>query len=125
MWWRRRSWWWSTPTASASRSCTSCAAGYVPHCGLLLLVYHLPRAAISCSAASVQCVHAKPALCVMEVVSSQVGRGARASSCYLVTGERGALDRLAIMERSQDGFIIAQADLDHRCGLLQGMFLAD
>lgn len=45
----------------------------------------------------------------------QVGRGARASSCYLVTGERGALDRLAIMERSQDGFIIAQADLDHRC----------
>jgi superfamily II DNA/RNA helicase len=26
-WWRRRSWWWSTPTASAWRSCTSCAAG--------------------------------------------------------------------------------------------------
>jgi RecG-like helicase len=31
------------------------------------------------------------------------------------------LDRLAIMERSQDGFIIAQADLDHRRGSLLGM----
>ena len=51
----------------------------------------------------------------------QVGRGARASSCYLVTGERGALDRLAIMERSQDGFIIAQADLDHRCSACTGL----
>lgn len=53
-------------------------------------------------------------LAQLHQLRGRVGRGARASACYLVTAERCALDRLSIMERSQDGFVIAQADLDHR-----------
>ena len=54
-------------------------------------------------------------LAQLHQLRGRVGRGARASHCYLITPERRALLRLRIMERSQDGFEIAQADLEHRC----------
>ena len=45
----------------------------------------------------------------------RVGRGKDQSSCYLLMGERGAgkdaFRRLAIMEKSNDGFLIAEEDL--------------
>lgn len=53
-------------------------------------------------------------LAQLHQLRGRVGRGARASHCYLVTSESWALLRLRIMERSQDGFEIAQADLEHR-----------
>jgi len=53
-------------------------------------------------------------LAQLHQLRGRVGRGARASSCFLVTVDQTALERLSIMERSQDGFVIAQADLDHR-----------
>ena len=47
----------------------------------------------------------------------RVGRGTRPSTCFLLTNAGpAALDRLGIMERSQDGFQIAEVDLEHRCG---------
>lgn len=55
-------------------------------------------------------------LAALHQLRGRVGRGRRASRCYLVTGHQQALFRLRIMELSQDGFEIAQADLEHRCG---------
>ena len=43
----------------------------------------------------------------------RVGRGAFASSCYLLTGTQ-MNDRLEVLETNQDGFQIAEADLDLR-----------
>ena len=46
----------------------------------------------------------------------RVGRGADASTCLLIPDDiskRGA-DRLAVMEETNDGFVIAQADLEMR-----------
>jgi ATP-dependent DNA helicase RecG len=53
----------------------------------------------------------------------RVGRGAARSYCYLMAGyarSREASDRLAVMERSSDGFVIAEKDLELRG---QGEFL--
>ncbi|XXF81039.1 ATP-dependent DNA helicase RecG [Myxococcaceae bacterium GXIMD 01537] len=47
----------------------------------------------------------------------RVGRGAAQSHCFLVAGPARSLEsseRLAVMERSTDGFVIAQKDLDIR-----------
>ncbi len=45
----------------------------------------------------------------------RVGRGTQASTCFLVTRAGPlALNRLSIMERSHDGFEIAEVDLEHR-----------
>ena len=57
-------------------------------------------------------------LAALHQLRGRVGRGARASRCYLVTTQPYALKRLKIMELSQDGFHIAQADLMHRCGCI-------
>ena len=53
-------------------------------------------------------------LAALHQLRGRVGRGDRKSHCYLMTPVRRALQRLRIMERSQDGFLIAQADLEHR-----------
>ena len=53
-------------------------------------------------------------LAALHQLRGRVGRGSRKSHCYLMTPVRRALQRLRIMERSQDGFLIAQADLEHR-----------
>ena len=46
----------------------------------------------------------------------RVGRGTRSSTCFLVTRSGPqAMERLSIMERSHDGFEIAEVDLEHRC----------
>ena len=55
-------------------------------------------------------------LAALHQLRGRVGRGGRKSHCYLITPEQRALQRLRIMERSQDGFLIAQADLEHRRG---------
>ena len=47
----------------------------------------------------------------------RVGRGQHASHCYLFTHENrrgGSLQRLEVLERTQDGFKIAEADLEIR-----------
>ena len=47
----------------------------------------------------------------------RVGRGQRPASCYLVAhslGTREARDRLGVMEKTNDGFVIAEADLTIR-----------
>jgi ATP-dependent DNA helicase RecG len=47
----------------------------------------------------------------------RVGRGAAKSFCYLVASyakSKEASDRLAVMEQSNDGFVIAERDLDLR-----------
>lgn len=44
----------------------------------------------------------------------RVGRGSRASSCFLLASTEAALERLRIMEESSSGFEIAEADLRHR-----------
>jgi len=47
----------------------------------------------------------------------RVGRGAARSHCYLIAGyarSREASDRLSVMERSSDGFVIAEKDLELR-----------
>lgn len=54
-------------------------------------------------------------LAALHQLRGRVGRGRRASRCYMVTAHPQALFRLKIMEVSQDGFEIAQADLHHRC----------
>ena len=54
-------------------------------------------------------------LAQLHQLRGRVGRGARPSTCFLVTsGGQAALQRLRIMEESQDGFRIAQADLENR-----------
>ncbi len=46
----------------------------------------------------------------------RVGRGSRPSKCFLLYSEddSAAQDRLALLEREQNGFKIAEADLEHR-----------
>ena len=46
----------------------------------------------------------------------RVGRGARPSRCFLLYSEddSAAQERLALLEREQNGFKIAEADLEHR-----------
>jgi ATP-dependent DNA helicase RecG len=47
----------------------------------------------------------------------RVGRGAPASHCFLVAGyakSQEASDRLSVMEKSNDGFVIAEKDLELR-----------
>lgn len=46
----------------------------------------------------------------------RVGRGTRPSKCYLLYPEddSAAEDRLALLKREQDGFRIAEADLELR-----------
>jgi ATP-dependent DNA helicase RecG len=47
----------------------------------------------------------------------RVGRGAAASHCFLMAGyarSKEASDRLGVMERSSDGFVIAEKDLELR-----------
>ena len=46
----------------------------------------------------------------------RVGRGEHASHCYLLADDPSeeAVERLSIMERTADGFVLAQADLEQR-----------
>lgn len=46
----------------------------------------------------------------------RVGRGAAASVCVLLAGDPspGAVERLAVLERTSDGFAVAEADLQQR-----------
>ena len=57
-------------------------------------------------------------LAALHQLRGRVGRGTRASACYLVSSSE-ASERLAILEHSHNGFRIAEADLIHRwyfCG---------
>ena len=51
-------------------------------------------------------------LAALHQLRGRVGRGTRASSCFLICAERS--ERLAILEQSHNGFRIAEADLIHR-----------
>lgn len=53
-------------------------------------------------------------LAQLHQLRGRVGRGSRPSSCYLVTNTDSAVCRLKVMEKSQDGFVVAQADLGFR-----------
>lgn len=53
-------------------------------------------------------------LAQLHQLRGRVGRGSRPSSCYLVTDSEIAMERMKIMEESQDGFRIAEADLNYR-----------
>lgn len=66
--------------------------------------------------ASVMLVHhaERFGLAQLHQLRGRVGRGGRASRCYLETSSQSAHDRLQVMEQSQDGFLIAEADLDYR-----------
>jgi ATP-dependent DNA helicase RecG len=52
-------------------------------------------------------------LAQLHQLRGRVGRGALASSCYLM-GKRSAAERLSLLERTNDGFEIAEADLTQR-----------
>ncbi len=49
----------------------------------------------------------------------RVGRGARESRCFLMApaGDADVVERLGVMERSQNGLHIAEADLRMRCAV--------
>ena len=53
-------------------------------------------------------------LAQLHQLRGRVGRGSRASSCILVTGPDGSADRLRILEETNDGFLVAEADLANR-----------
>jgi ATP-dependent DNA helicase RecG len=53
-------------------------------------------------------------LAQLHQLRGRVGRGARQSSCILVTSGDGAADRLRILEETNNGFIVAEADLENR-----------
>ncbi|DBB02038.1 TPA: hypothetical protein ACH3X1_000615 [Trebouxia sp. C0004] len=53
-------------------------------------------------------------LAQLHQLRGRVGRGKRASTCYLMTPHRTALTRLQVLTRSQNGFTIAEADLQER-----------
>lgn len=53
-------------------------------------------------------------LAQLHQLRGRVGRGSRASSCILVTGPDGSADRLRILEETNDGFLVAEADLENR-----------
>lgn len=53
-------------------------------------------------------------LAQLHQLRGRVGRGLRASKCYLVTPSANALTRLQVLTKSQNGFIIAEADLQDR-----------
>ena len=50
----------------------------------------------------------------------RVGRGSRPSKCYLLypQDDSAAREKLALLEREQNGFRIAEADLEARSGSL-------
>lgn len=56
----------------------------------------------------------------------RVGRGTRPSKCYLLYAkdDAAAEERLALLEREQDGFKIAEADLELRQALTCTDFVA-
>lgn len=53
-------------------------------------------------------------LAQLHQLRGRVGRGARASTCYLMTPHKPALTRLQVLTQSQNGFTIAEADLQDR-----------
>lgn len=53
-------------------------------------------------------------LAQLHQLRGRVGRGKRASTCYLMTPHKTALTRLQVLTRSQNGFTIAEADLQER-----------
>lgn len=56
-------------------------------------------------------------LAQLHQLRGRIGRGARPSTCVLVSGEgpsAGALSRLAVLARTEDGFAIAEEDLKQR-----------
>ena len=53
-------------------------------------------------------------LAQLHQLRGRVGRGRRASKCYLVTPNNNSLTRLQVLTKSQNGFIIAEADLQER-----------
>ncbi len=54
-------------------------------------------------------------LAALHQLRGRVGRGARASRCFLLASTpEAAAGRLAILETSHNGFSIAEADLVHR-----------
>lgn len=54
-------------------------------------------------------------LAQLHQLRGRVGRSDRPSSCYLLTDQDGdSLDRLRVLEQTEDGFIIAEEDLKRR-----------
>ena len=53
-------------------------------------------------------------LAQLHQLRGRVGRGSRRSTCILVTGGDGSADRLRILEQTNDGFLVAEADLENR-----------
>jgi len=53
-------------------------------------------------------------LAQLHQLRGRVGRGSRASRCILVTGGDGSADRLRILEETNNGFDVAEADLANR-----------
>ena len=54
-------------------------------------------------------------LAQLHQMRGRVGRSSRASRCFLFALHKAAEDRLRILEESNNGFHIAQADLVIRC----------
>jgi hypothetical protein len=55
-------------------------------------------------------------LASLHQLRGRVGRGERASRCFLVTGVRELAGRLRLLENCHNGFQLAQLDLKIRCG---------
>lgn len=53
-------------------------------------------------------------LAQLHQLRGRVGRGTRKSRCILVTGGNGSADRLRILEETNNGFVVAEADLQNR-----------
>lgn len=53
-------------------------------------------------------------LAQLHQLRGRVGRGSRASRCILVTSGDGSADRLRILEETNNGFLVAEADLENR-----------
>lgn len=60
-------------------------------------------------------------LAQLHQLRGRVGRGSRASTCYLMApaDNDSAVERLRVLEQSQNGWHVAEADLRTRYGMLQ------
>lgn len=86
-------------------------------CSLPDVLYACLQVGVDVPAASVMVVWDADrfGLAQLHQFRGRVGRGTRPSTCFLLTAAGPtALDRLSIMERSHDGFQIAEVDLEHR-----------
>ncbi len=85
----------------------------------VLLATTVVEVGVDVPAASVMVVESAErfGLAQLHQLRGRVGRGRRRSWCVLITGDDvsdAAAERLAVLERSHDGFEIAEADLRHR-----------